>query len=394
MSKICLILCLLLLLTACKEEPPVIPEPVPEPVPVVEAPPKPEPAPVVPKPEEPLPEPEAGDAVTVDGQLLESGSVIFADQHYVRLDELTEALDAEQAGNVFVWDGHPVFLSGDTCYVDGEAHALTGHAMLVDDVTYVPVESVCQALDIGFYDDSEEDHLYFTPGAGEWEIPTGYYVPTLMYHAVDDETWGYSELFVRPSDMEAQLQYLQDNGYTTIFFSDLANLDEIEKPVLLTFDDGYVDNYTKLYPLLQKYNAKATIFVITNSIKDHPKYMKPEQIKEMSDSGLVEIQSHTVSHPFLDTLTVEEQEYQLTQAKLEILRMTGREPYVFSYPSGRFTHETLELVKQHYRAAVRMDGNEYHTEQSPYEILRWYVYRYLDLYTFGDMLEPAWQKYD
>ena len=63
---------------------------------------------------------------------------------------------------------------------------------------------------------------------------------------------------LRSADLEAQLQYLQENGYETIFFEDLSHLEQYEKPVILTFDDGYDDNYTVLYPLLEKYQTKAT----------------------------------------------------------------------------------------------------------------------------------------
>ena len=78
----------------------------------------------------------------------------------------------------------------------------------------------------------------------------GRQVPVLMYHAVGDDCLGEEHLFVRPAELEQQLQYLSENGYETIFFEDLAHLERYEKPVILTFDDGYDDNYTLLLPLL------------------------------------------------------------------------------------------------------------------------------------------------
>ena len=78
-------------------------------------------------------------------------------------------------------------------------------------------------------------------------------VPVFMYHAVSDDVWGVEHLFVSPSEMEKQLAFLQENGYSTIWFEDLEHVGDYEKPVILTFDDGYDDNYSELYPLLQKY---------------------------------------------------------------------------------------------------------------------------------------------
>lgn len=375
MKKTRLILCVFLFvaLTACSQvstepaplnepletvieaesEPAPTPEPEPEPIPE----PVPEP---IPEPE-PLPEMIAGDRVTIDGMLLSGGSVSIDGVTCVRLREVSEALERD------------IPEPPSAIEVLGEV--------------WIPVEEL-PLLHLGYFHDEEFSHHYYTSGAVEFPLPEGYSVPTLMYHAVSDEIWSpYPDLFVSPSEMEAQLQYLQENGFTTIHFSDLEHVDQIEKPVLLTFDDGYLDNYTELFPLLQKYEAKATIFAITKSIGTHPLYFTWEQAREMADSGLVEIHSHTVSHPNLDTLSYEEQQYELEQSQLDILRNLGRESYVFCYPTGRYNADTLELVDDYYHFAVKMNGNAYVTDARVHEINRWFVYRNLSLYTFGDMLE-------
>ena len=125
---------------------------------------------------------------------------------------------------------------------------------------------------------------------GALSIEQSVNVPVLMYHAVSDNMWGIDELFVSPSSMEEQLRYLVDNGYEPIWFSDLAELEQYEKPVILTFDDGYDDNYTELLPLLQKYNVKATVFMIADAMGMQHK-MTEEQVREMADSGLVSIRA-------------------------------------------------------------------------------------------------------
>lgn len=123
----------------------------------------------------------------------------------------------------------------------------------------------------------------------------GVRVPVLMYHAVGDDCWGEESLFVKPEELEKQLQYLSENGHETIFFEDLSHIEQYEKPVLLTFDDGYDDNNTALLPLLRKYGMKATIFLIAGDV-GKPHKLTRAQLAELVQSGLVSIQSHGWSH--------------------------------------------------------------------------------------------------
>ncbi len=130
-------------------------------------------------------------------------------------------------------------------------------------------------------------------------------VPILMYHHLTEDAKSTTE--ITPESFEEQLALMRDMGYTSILFSDLFDyvekgIDLPEKPVVITFDDGYLSNYTLAFPLLQKYNMKATMFVIGSSVGDtHYKntdieitpHFTYEQAKEMQQSGLVDIQSHT-----------------------------------------------------------------------------------------------------
>lgn len=239
---------------------------------------------------------------------------------------------------------------------------------------YVELGELCRTSDCEVLMD-EERGVYILPREQHWQIPEGYEVPVLMYHGVSDDLWGMTELFVKPSVMEAQIQYLLDNGYTPIWFEDLPNVDKIEKPVILTYDDGYMDNYLELFPILQKYNVKATIFVVTGTIDYNPRSLTTEQIREMSDSGLVSIQSHTVSHGYLNAQTPEEQKYELTKSKVDLAAITGKDPCVICYPSGRFNDTTLELAKQYYAMGINMDGLLYVTGEDPYMVDRFYIRR-------------------
>lgn len=382
----------LLLLTACGRAPELPAEEPEVPAIVVEE----EPEIVLPVEEEPEETPveelEPGWPVFVNGVELEE-SVRIQGVTCVPLEDLAQALDTtwvwnENAGGI-LWKGKWVKLYArvGSCFYGDNWCKLTVAPTVVQEKVYVPAATLCRGLEIGVYEDAEQERLYLTPAAGTWSIPEGYQVPVLMYHGVAEETWGASELFVRPSSLEEQLQYLVEHDYTPIWFEDLERVDQIKNPVILTFDDGYVDNYTELYPLLQKYQVKATIFVVTGTVDYNPRTLTSAQIRELSESGLVSIQSHTHTHPYLDTLSREEQERELTVSKEQIIRMTGKEPYVLCYPSGRSNGDTRELAKTYYRMGINMNGGDYITGDDPYTVSRWYVSRAHTLAAVADMAD-------
>lgn len=259
-----------------------------------------------------------------------------------------------------------------------------------DGTVYLPFDELIAALDCPLYVDEDTGVHYYTPSARHFEIPQGVNVPVLMYHAVSDEIWSsIGELFVSPSDMEAQLAYIVDNGYDAIWFEDLSHIEDYDKPVILTFDDGYEDNYTNLFPLLQKYGVKATIFVIASAPNNQQHMATEAQIREMSTSGLVSIQSHTYTHPDLDGLGYDETQYELAQSKKIITRIAGKEPIVLCYPTGKYNGYTLELGPQYYMFGIKMNGGLYNTSADPFLVNRYYVARYTDLYTFAAYLSAA-----
>ncbi len=350
--------------------------------------PPPEPEPVV------WPVLETAGLVTANGKPLPDGYVLLDGRACINLSQLAEALGGQwQFGSgrgSLIWNDRVFVMEADshwvTRYPSEERKILPAPVVAYGENWYAPVE-IAEAMGFGFLEDRSENHLYITPEAGKLEVPAGYDVPVLMYHAVEDETWGFEELFVRPADLEAQLQLLTDGGYTPVFFSDLAQVDEIEKPVILTFDDGYVDNYTQVFPLLQKYGVKATIFLITGNMDVNSNYMTWAQVEEMAASGLVSFQSHTVTHPQLHSLSYEEQEAEMVQCKLDIVRHTGREPYVLSYPEGLYNGDTKTLTELHYRFGLIMGSGTYNTDRDPLKVNRWYVARSTGLGTYEDMVE-------
>lgn len=334
---------------------------------------------------EPTPEPEpelpAGCAVTVDGMGL-SGSVVSDGVTYVSAAEFFGALDLEYSADGgalnFVWRKAEMSVGGDGMQL-----------LTYRGETYVPVNELCGEMGISLLVDDEYDHLYCTPAAGDWILPEGYSVPVLMYHYVTDDVaplGTQKALAVSPETMEEYLKYLVDNGYDPIWFEDLEHVDEYDKPVILTFDDGHEDNYSELFPLLKKYNVKATFFVVT----DYMNYatdvcMSREQVAELAQSGLVSIQSHTVTHPRLDMSTAESQEEEMRQSKLDLTRVTGKEPFVLSYPYGKCSIDTRPLMGEYYRFGVKMSGRVYVTGDDPVLVYRYYVQRGLGVEAFAQM---------
>lgn len=292
--------------------------------------------------------PRAQYELIIDGKKLRSGGRLYGSEICVNWEQISKRLQLTQMPQMCVG-------------LYGQVHVM--------------LEELCEQEGFACVVDEKNKCIYVTTPNGAWQIPEGYEVPVLMYHGVSDDTWGGSDLFISPANMEAQIKYLVDHGYTPIWFEDLPNVAQIEKPVILTYDDGYMDNYLELYPILQKYQVKATIFVITGSIDYNPKSLTSEQIREMSDSGLVSIQSHTVTHPYLGSQTPQQQEYELVQSQLTLAGITGKLPEVICYPSGNFNETTLELAKKYYRMGINMNGNQYITGEDPYRVDRYYITR-------------------
>ena len=113
-------------------------------------------------------------------------------------------------------------------------------------------------------------------------------VLVLNYHMVNRM---FISLAIEPEDFDWQMKYLVEHGYHTIspdeLYDFLAGTGRLpDRPVLITFDDGYVDNYTTAYPILKKYNLKATIFVVTGFLGKRKGYLTWDQMREMEKNGI------------------------------------------------------------------------------------------------------------
>ena len=141
-------------------------------------------------------------------------------------------------------------------------------------------------------------------------------IPILLYHdfvtTVPDSDPDNFNYINTPQSYEENIKVLLENGYKFISFQELSDarngkIKLPEKPILVTFDDGYYSNYEYIFPILKKYNVKASIFIVTDKIGkeiDGKKYLNWDQCAVMQDSGLVEIFSHSKRHVFYDKFPV------------------------------------------------------------------------------------------
>ncbi len=181
------------------------------------------------------------------------------------------------------------------------------------------------------------------------EETSGTKVVVLNYHKVDDI---HNSLSVPPAEFDRQMRFLKENGFHAITPAELraALVDGAElpeNPVIITFDDGYRDNYENAYPILKKYGIRATIFVITSFLDQGiPGYMTWAQAAEMEADGLVSIESHTVTHGSMVELDDEKLRYELTKSKQDIERRLGKQVAFIAYPTGTYNLHIASLVKE------------------------------------------------
>ncbi|PRR82704.1 polysaccharide deacetylase family protein [Clostridium vincentii] len=215
-------------------------------------------------------------------------------------------------------------------------------------------------------------------------------VTVLYYHAVDPAHPG-EELYVSPTQLKEQLQLIKDLGYTSLTMTEvndyIKNNKAIpEKSILITFDDGYTDNYTYAFPILKELNMKATIFVITSETDIGNYYVSSSQIKEMSDYG-IDIESHTVSHLHLDTLSYEEQLEELKSSKSKIESITKKDVLSVAYPYGDYNEDTKKAtIASGYSIAFTTDTGLADRTDNPVTLDRIYVNSLHSIDTFKDRL--------
>ena len=167
-------------------------------------------------------------------------------------------------------------------------------------------------------------------------------VPVLMYHRVAPMSTATNatsyDLTVTPAQFREQMAWLKRNGYTAISQAELFRAIEDgaalpKKPVVLTFDDGYVDAVKDVLPVLEPLGWPGTFFIISSRIGERA-FLTAQQIRRLSAAGM-DIGSHTVDHLELPSLSESSRAQQLTQSRKELEKVLGHPVRWFCYPAGR-----------------------------------------------------------
>ena len=209
--------------------------------------------------------------------------------------------------------------------------------------------------------------------AVDWRHPR-----VLMYHMVREHIDGakFNKLRVKPAEFDRQVAWMKAQGFHFVTMQELQDNwgQHPEKTVAITFDDGYLDNLENAYPILEKYQAKATIYVVVDRHdRDWSTYKKAhhnsgelarepklndEQVQFLAQSGVVEIGSHTLTHANLDKLDDAACLAELVDSKQQLEQLTGKAVNSFAYPFGIYSQRDVNLAKQagYHNAVTTKEG--------------------------------------
>ena len=196
-------------------------------------------------------------------------------------------------------------------------------------------------------------------------------VPILMYHNIIEEypaeTTGAN---ITPELFEKHMQTILNLGYNPISLSDYysymtGNKSIAENPIIITFDDGYLSNYEIAFPILKEYKIPATIFIVTSTVGLSPEsglvsypHFNWDQAKEMQDSGLIEINSHTHTHKNITELSPAQLQKEIRLSKYLIEKNLNKYCYTFAYPYGGYRADIEKLIRYAgYKMHIKVNDN-------------------------------------
>lgn len=213
------------------------------------------------------------------------------------------------------------------------------------------------------------------PAAEEPKAAKEVSIPVLNYHSIGVEP--DNTLVLDPDKFARQMEYLSKNGHTPLSLTDFTLILEKRKaappkPVLLTFDDGYSDNYELAMPVLKRYGFPATLFMSPGFVREKG-YLNWDQVKEMHDAGW-DIQPHGMTHSNLSQLSAAKQKEEITESRRQIEKRLGTTADIFCYPYGQYNKTTLAVLKEEgFRYAFTIEQGWATSTQPPLQLKRIYV---------------------
>ena len=233
-------------------------------------------------------------------------------------------------------------------------------------------------------------------------------IPALLYHhfapgkSADRETSNdyHPVYFCYEEAFDQQMSYLQHEGYTTIVLDDFIAFQKNQKPlppkpIILTFDDGFMSNYLYALPILTKYEMTATLFMtVDRAASNFIKYAAVDspltdlQLKEMNAQG-VAVESHSMTHPYLSDLTPDLIWWELFESRKSLETLLQKPIKFIAIPSGAYNQTVKRLVRQAgYEAAFCMLKGTNNRGSDPYALRRLVIGRDFTLEDFRRILEP------
>ncbi len=222
-----------------------------------------------------------------------------------------------------------------------------------------------------------------------------YEVPILLYHRIVKSRGegGKQNIFVTEKRLRKQLEYLKNNDYQTITFRDIEKYEQahLHKKIILTFDDGYEDNYTHLFPLLKEFGYTAVIFLVTGFSKNEWDIKNGEpvhsllnnaQIKEMNAYG-IEFGAHTQKHVDLLKTIPKAQDKEITECKNDVEKIINKPVISLSYPFGGVNQSIKEKAKQAgYRYGIATNTGKQKFSDDLFQIRRIEISKNTTLFSF------------
>lgn len=220
------------------------------------------------------------------------------------------------------------------------------------------------------------------------EIPAGFclYAPVIMYHHVqpmaEATAKGQGSLSVDPGFFDQQMAYVASAGYRTISAEELVNAlrshTQLGKVMVITLDDGYLDNYTYAFQILKKYNLVGNIFVATGLLggTGPNTYFTWDQLKEMVGSGHIFAYDHTWSHYPTGSGNAQKDQYEIMTAKSQLESNLGGQQHIFAYPYGSGENNgslTRLLASDGFTGAFSTLGGSYQCESYLYALRRVHI---------------------